>query len=303
MPAGTAMRLVGDTSYGAGCAEPGFPGVYGRLADTTMREWIASIAPDAIATDRFRARARRRSGPGRSRRARPRAPTASAPRVFAFRLGVAGRRFFGLVGLRIGSPGLVVEALRRDRAQAAVPEVDLQVELIAEARDGVDGDQGEAALLDGGLVEDLALELGGRREGAAHQRDAPDQGHLAAAAGVGRQPPITSSFRSIFQSGLSSTVTSVKSALARRSVGSRPRGGRGDVAEVLDRAASGPGRARGGRDVGALAPGALREPADVLRVERGARLVGERRRSGPREPRGAAPPSARAAAAPARCRR
>ena len=41
------MRLVGDTSYGAGCAEPGFPGVYGRLADTTLREWIRSIAPNA----------------------------------------------------------------------------------------------------------------------------------------------------------------------------------------------------------------------------------------------------------------
>jgi secreted trypsin-like serine protease len=53
VPAGTTtttMRLVGDTSYGAGCAEPGFPGVYGRLADTTLREWIRSIAPDAIST-------------------------------------------------------------------------------------------------------------------------------------------------------------------------------------------------------------------------------------------------------------
>jgi trypsin len=50
VPAGSEMRLVGDTSYGAGCAEPGFPGVYGRLADTTMREWIRSIAPDAIST-------------------------------------------------------------------------------------------------------------------------------------------------------------------------------------------------------------------------------------------------------------
>jgi trypsin len=48
VPAGTAMRLVGDTSYGAGCAEPGFPGVYGRLAAATLREWIRSIAPSAI---------------------------------------------------------------------------------------------------------------------------------------------------------------------------------------------------------------------------------------------------------------
>jgi secreted trypsin-like serine protease len=50
VPAGTALRLVGDTSYGAGCAEPGYPGVYGRLADTTLREWVRSVAPDAIST-------------------------------------------------------------------------------------------------------------------------------------------------------------------------------------------------------------------------------------------------------------
>jgi secreted trypsin-like serine protease len=50
VPAGFRMRLIGDTSYGAGCAEPGFPGVYGRLADATLREWIRSIAPNAIST-------------------------------------------------------------------------------------------------------------------------------------------------------------------------------------------------------------------------------------------------------------
>src|SRR3712207_4273673 len=47
-PAGTGFRLVGDTSYGAGCAEPGYPGVYGRVADTTLRTWIASVAPGAV---------------------------------------------------------------------------------------------------------------------------------------------------------------------------------------------------------------------------------------------------------------
>jgi secreted trypsin-like serine protease len=46
--AADGMRLVGDTSYGNGCAEPGFPGIYGRLADTTMREWVRSVAPNAI---------------------------------------------------------------------------------------------------------------------------------------------------------------------------------------------------------------------------------------------------------------
>jgi len=48
-PISGGFRLVGDTSYGVGCAEPDYPGVYGRLADTTLREWIRSVAPDAIA--------------------------------------------------------------------------------------------------------------------------------------------------------------------------------------------------------------------------------------------------------------
>jgi hypothetical protein len=30
---GGGFRLVGDTSFGIGCARPEFPGVYGRLAD------------------------------------------------------------------------------------------------------------------------------------------------------------------------------------------------------------------------------------------------------------------------------
>jgi secreted trypsin-like serine protease len=44
-----AKRLVGDTSYGVGCNDPEYPGVYGRVADTYLREWIRSVAPDAIA--------------------------------------------------------------------------------------------------------------------------------------------------------------------------------------------------------------------------------------------------------------
>ena len=70
VPAGSAMRLVGDTSYGAGCAEPGFPGVYGRLADATMREWIRSIAPNAIST---------RSTSGKGGKKRPKPSRTSSP--------------------------------------------------------------------------------------------------------------------------------------------------------------------------------------------------------------------------------
>jgi trypsin len=79
--AGTAMRLVGDTSYGAGCAEPGFPGVYGRLADTTMREWIASIAPDAIATAAA-AKGKKHKGGKKGGKKRPKPSRASAARAY-----------------------------------------------------------------------------------------------------------------------------------------------------------------------------------------------------------------------------
>ena len=43
------FRLVGDTSYGVGCADPEYPGIYGRVAGDTLRTWIASVAPGAIA--------------------------------------------------------------------------------------------------------------------------------------------------------------------------------------------------------------------------------------------------------------
>ncbi len=39
-----ALKIVGTTSYGDGCGEADTPGVYARVADTTLREWIRSVA-------------------------------------------------------------------------------------------------------------------------------------------------------------------------------------------------------------------------------------------------------------------
>jgi secreted trypsin-like serine protease len=43
--------IVGSTSQGDGCARPGKPGVYARVADAPLREWIRSVVPAGVDPD------------------------------------------------------------------------------------------------------------------------------------------------------------------------------------------------------------------------------------------------------------
>ena len=50
-PLGGGFRLVGSTSYGEGCAREGRPGVYGRLAQGSVKAFVSGLVPDAYAKE------------------------------------------------------------------------------------------------------------------------------------------------------------------------------------------------------------------------------------------------------------
>jgi trypsin len=65
---GREYRLAAATSFGSGCAEAGKPGVYARLAEGPIRDWLKSVVPEAFAPEPNAAKPKKKATKRVSRR-------------------------------------------------------------------------------------------------------------------------------------------------------------------------------------------------------------------------------------------
>ena len=86
------LKVTGATSYGDGCAREGKYGVYARVADATLREWIREEVPDSIDDQVATAPAGPAPAPDGGAPRSPAPATATAPLKASLAVDRASRR-------------------------------------------------------------------------------------------------------------------------------------------------------------------------------------------------------------------